>query len=123
MLREIEDVRQFPDEGHRRWFSDRDMDLIVWYQGEASDAPIEGFQLCYDKQESEHALTWYRDKGFTHNRVDDGEVPFSSKMSPVLVADGLPPLQRILSRFEESASGVDDAVRELVREKIRERMG
>jgi hypothetical protein len=52
MLAEIRDVRQIPGEGFRRWFSDGDFDLIVWYAG----GEIAGFQLCYDKGRRERAL-------------------------------------------------------------------
>lgn len=119
MLREIPDLRQFPDEGFRRWFSDRDQDVIVWYADETRQEVI-GFQICYDKQETEHALTWYKERGFSHNRIDDGEVPFSTKMSPVLVADGMPPLQRILEDFEASSEGIiEEELRQFIRDTIK----
>lgn len=122
MLREIEDVRQFPDEGKRRWFADRDMDLIVWYPDNGSSEII-GYQLCYDKQESEHALTWYKERGFVHNRVDDGEVPFSSKMTPVLVLDGLPPMQKIIDAFSTASEMVETPLRDHVLKTLREYKG
>ncbi|MFW5812247.1 MAG: hypothetical protein ACOCWS_04610, partial [Alkalispirochaetaceae bacterium] len=67
MLSEIKPVRQVPGEGFRRWFTDEEMDLIVWYDGEDQEQ-IEGFQLCYDKEVLERALTWRPEAGFTHHK-------------------------------------------------------
>ncbi len=117
MLHEVEKVRQYPEEGFRRWFTDRSMDFIVWYEDETQQQ-INGFQICYDKMDNEHALTWYRESGFSHNKIDDGEVPFSTKMSPVLVADGLPPYQKIFSLFQGVAGDVDKDLRDFVEAKL-----
>ena len=106
MLEEKTGVRQIEGEGFRRWFSDSYFDLIVWYLDE-SQAEIVGFQLCYDKPGSERAVTWRKNEGFSHNRIDDGERPFSSKMSPVLVADGVFDRDGILERFAEAAHNID----------------
>jgi hypothetical protein len=78
MLSEIRNARQVEGEGFRRWFTDDYFDLIVWY---GNDRRLIGFQLCYDKQERERALTWTLEHGFQHNRIDSGEVPGHSKMT------------------------------------------
>lgn len=110
MLVELADVRQVPGEGTRRWFSDGYFDLIVWYaEGDAL-----GFQLCYDKGHDERALTWRPPHRYTHNRVDDGEGPFGSKRTPVLVQDGLFDRDPILDRFRRAAVGIDPEVTLLV---------
>ena len=83
MLSEIKKTRQEEGEPYRRWFTDEDHDLIVWYDAEGK---ILGFQLCYELGPNERALTWIRGKGYAHNRVDDGETGFfMHKMSPILV--------------------------------------
>ena len=69
MLREITPSRQPAGDPRRRWFASARCDLIVWLR---DDGGIDGFQFCYDKETSEHALTWFDDKGFSHMRVDDG---------------------------------------------------
>lgn len=56
MLTEIENVRQIPDEGLRRWFMDSDMDLILWYEQEQKN-PV-GFQISYDKRSVQRTVTW-----------------------------------------------------------------
>src|SRR5437879_5394940 len=72
MLTEYSDVKRIPGQRARRWFHSDDEDLIVWY---ADDGSIFGFQLYYDKQKSERALTWLPQSAFSHDRVDDGEGP------------------------------------------------
>lgn len=85
-LREIVNARQIPGEPERRWFTSPDMDLIVW--GAEGDG-VTGFELCYDKQQNEHAILWSSRKGFSHLAVDDGEGrPGKPKGSPLLLADG-----------------------------------
>lgn len=106
MLEERSGVRQVEGEGYRRWFSDRYFDLIVWYTDEAQEE-IVGFQLCYDKPGRERAVTWRKDEGFSHNLIDDGERPFSSKMSPLLVEDGIFDRDGILENFKEAAGNID----------------
>jgi hypothetical protein len=85
MLREIANVRQVEGEPRRRWFTDDQFDLVLW--GDGSD--IVGFQLCYDKQEGERALTWKESAGFSHSAVDGGEDrPGRYKATPILTGDG-----------------------------------
>ncbi|MFP4373433.1 MAG: hypothetical protein ACLFPO_03810 [Spirochaetaceae bacterium] len=117
MLYEIRNVRQVPGEGFRRWFTDPDHDLVVWYPARGSTR-IEGFQFSYDKQGNERAITWTRERGFEHHRIDAGEVPFGNKMSPVLVADGLPDVKRLLERFRAISAGVDARIASFVRQKL-----
>ena len=85
MLRELADVRQIPGEPRRRWFADDYFDLIVWFNKKGESI---GFQLCYDLPGEERALTWHKNTGFSHRRVDDGERQRPYKATPILVADG-----------------------------------
>lgn len=86
MLKEITDVAADDTEPRRRWFSDKIVDLYVWYDD--SDIVIQ-FQICYDKGPDEKALTWTRDGGFIQHAVDDGEGGlFRMKSSPVLTKRG-----------------------------------
>jgi hypothetical protein len=118
MLRELPDARQFKNESYRRWFSDNYFDLIVWYGTDKTT--IVGFQLCYDKFDTERAITWHNAKGFSHNRIDDGEAPFEhAKMSPILVSDGAFAKDTIGDKFKAMSVGIDQKVAEFVCEKIR----
>ena len=86
MLREIAEVRQIEGEPLRRWFTDEHFDLVIWTDARSD---IVGFQLCYDKVDSERALTWRAGSGFSHNAVDSGESQAGRhKATPILVADG-----------------------------------
>ncbi len=106
MLAEIPKVRQVPGDGFRRWFADSSFDLILWYADD-SQAELLGFQLCYDKETVQRALTWYRGKGFYHNRIDDGESsPFKNR-TPILVADGSFPKEQVLRSFRAAAAQLD----------------
>jgi hypothetical protein len=118
MLVEYMGVRQIPGQRGRRWFSSRDEELIVWY---ADDGSIFGFQLCYDLQSHEKALTWLPHKGFSHNRVDDGEgVGLGHKRAPVLVPNGVFDVATVSRRFLEISASLPDEVREFVSRKLRE---
>jgi hypothetical protein len=62
VLRQIGDVRQVPGEPTRRWFSDENFDLIVCF---APENEVIGFQLCYDKEIEQKALSWLKQDGYT----------------------------------------------------------
>ena len=118
MLREIVPTRQIPDEPRRVWFTDEVMDLIIWY---ADDASVLGFQLCDDKGSDEHALTWLRGKGYSYERVDDGEGrPGRYKMTPVLLSDGVPDRDNLLRHFRDRSALVPGPLREFVLKKLHE---
>ena len=118
MLREWSGVRQVPGEGVRRWFTDEDMDLIVWYR---QDGSVRGFQLCYGKRCTEHALTWTDDGSVSHAKVDDGETGRAGgpKQTPVLVQDGTIDAGRLIPEFLARAETIDAAVRDLIVDKLR----
>jgi hypothetical protein len=116
MLNEIANPRQVPGEGPRRWFSDPYFDLIVWYREDGSS--IDGFQLCYDKEREERALTWRRDTGFDHKRIDDGEVTGRMKMTPVLVPDGSFDYSGIAERFRRESEKIDPEIRDFIYERV-----
>ena len=113
MLREIIGVRRNEGEDTRRWFTDKEWDLYVWY---GAGGEITGFQLCYDKSGREKAFTWLSKRGYSHTKVNfDREVyPYggSSMRSAVLVKDGLFDRKAVLARFRAVSGGID---REVVR--------
>jgi hypothetical protein len=117
MLREIKNVRQIPGEGTRRWFRDAEFDLIVWYD---DDGGLTGFQLCYDKEHYERAITWYAGGSYVHARVDDGESPGEINATPILVSDGVFDASAVAARFRDAAAGVYGDLAELVYTRLRE---
>ena len=114
MLVEVKEVKQFENEGFRRWFTDNYFDLIIWYDGDT----ISGFQLCYDKEESERSLTWIKGKGFSHNKIDNGEKPGHTKMTPILVQDGLFDKETIAAKFKKDSKKIDIEISLFVYSKL-----
>src|ERR1035437_9349243 len=108
MLEEVRNVRQIPGEPRRRWFAQYDLDLIVWFN---ADKTIHGFQLCYQQDGEEKAITWTSDQGFSHKRIDDGEGrPARYKMTPILVPDGTFDKPSVIALFESSAQQLDSDI-------------
>ena len=118
-LVEILSVNQASGEPRRRWFTSEELDLIVWCDEVGDPA---AFQLCYDKERSERALTWSPDHGFTHRVVDDGErVGGKHKAIPILVADVLPfAANRVTRQFAAASGQVPPEVAKFVKLKLQE---
>lgn len=116
MLKEYQGVKQIEGEARRRWFNDAYFDLIVWLDEQEQ---IVGFQLCYDIARRHRALTWRKERGFTHHRVDDGEHrPGKFKATPILVADGLFDAECVAERFQQAARQLDLDLTEFIYKKI-----
>lgn len=116
MLTELRNVKQIKGEPKRRWFCDSYFDLIVWF---GEDEKITGFQLCYDKDTNERALTWKHSSTYTHHRVDDGEGnPGHYKATPILIADGMFDYRTIADRFLKESTGIDRNISKFVYDKI-----
>jgi hypothetical protein len=101
----------------RRWISDDYFDLIVWYD---PDGAIHGFQLCYDKAREERALTWMRDLGFRHTRIDGGETSPFANQTPVLAADGEFSAAQVRAEFIARSGLLPAEIRGLVLAKMEE---
>jgi hypothetical protein len=115
MLKELNNVAQIPGESRRRWFFDDFFDLIVWYDDKNE---ISGFQLCYNKEVDERALTWRQESSYTHHRVDDGESKPNRKGTPILVADGMFDYKVIAARFQMESINLERSLSDFVLEKI-----
>ena len=116
MLREIETVNDRESGLRKRWFNDSSMDLIVWYGPEGG---FSRFQLCYDKNLREHALSWSEASGFSHSKVDDGEnASGGHKETPILGPDGSIDAAKVSRSFRELSSSVDAAVVSFVCTKL-----
>ncbi|HOW57022.1 MAG TPA: hypothetical protein PKZ12_03400 [Smithellaceae bacterium] len=116
MLKEYKNVQQKKNEPKRRWFSDNYFDLIVWF-GEGDE--IIGFQLCYEINKDERALTWQKEAGYYHNRVISGESSAGiSKLTPILVQDGVFDYDSIAMVFKNESRELEENVADFVYEKI-----
>ena len=116
MLREIKNPKQYKNEGFRRWFTDDYFDLIIWYLDDKTT--ITGFQLTYDKEHNERALTWRSSGSYMHTGVDDGEIYGGYKMSPILVADGSFDKSRITDKFLKAAAELDQDIVSFVHQRL-----
>ena len=115
MLREIS-TKQPANDYFRRWFNDEVFDLFVWYDDDHRRAV--GFQLCYDKDRREGALTYLDGRGYSHSAVDSGEGSAWSNDAPVLGEGGEFPRERVLGAFSVRSKGIDADVRRYVLEKL-----
>ena len=121
MLHEIVKARQVSGDPARRWFTSPNIDLFIWVNDEGSPT---GFQLCYDKQHREHALTWTMESGFSHMAVDGGESrPARHKGAPILVANGAFDARQILEDFRREAKSLPAEFMQMVESRIGELAG
>jgi len=112
MLAEIHTVHQETGGLRRRWFSDRKLDLYVWYDDGDN---IVQFQICYDKGPDEQALSWQADSGLSNRSVDDGESGvFRMKSSPILTVDSAFNASAVCELFVESGQKLEHDLYEFV---------
>ena len=116
MLKECKDIRQNEGEPFRRLFADRAASLYVWTE---PDGRICMFQLCYDQENHEKALTWRESSGFTHRSVNTGEThPLEYKKSPMLTCAGYFDKERVLSELRHTCSDMDQTIASFVLQTI-----
>jgi len=116
MLREVA-ASQSTGEARRRWFSDDEFDLVVWFSDSGS---IEGFELCYDRSRGERALIWSSSDGYGHFRVDTGELTPLKNLTPILVAGGVLSKDRVIAGFLKVSTNLDPAIRSFVVARLHE---
>jgi hypothetical protein len=110
---EFRGVRQEP-KGHRRWFEAEGIELIVWY---GAGNHVAGFQLCYDRDFQQWALTW-SPTGFAHDRVLPGDTNPLKDQTPVLEPGGSADWPQLVARFREHSSSLDPQLESFVLTKL-----
>ena len=105
------------DDYKRTWMSDDYLDLIVWY--ETSNA-IHGFQLCYGKPDDERALTWLKNRGFGHTKIDSGEDAPEANRTPILLPDGTFPHEQVTREFRLRSEQLPKSLRSFVLAKLKQ---
>jgi hypothetical protein len=98
-------------EGPRRWFSDEEMDLIVWL---GEDGGIKGFELCYDKSRREHAFEWRLGGTLRHFAVDGGESTPLRNDTPILVSGVKGDRERVLKAFRARSVNLEPLIADAV---------
>lgn len=114
MLREIGYIKQTPGQLFRRWFNDELLDLFVWQE---EGGRITGFQLCFDKQADERALTYSEADGYALHNVHTEESSLDMG-SPVLRRGAELPFPHLLALLAERGAGIDSRVFRYVMEKL-----
>jgi len=117
MLTEIGHVRQVKGDYFRRIFTDRNLEVVIWYK---PDKTIHGFQVSYDLGRRERALTWIESRGFSHARVDTGEESSLSNRAPVLIEDHDFDAALLGYAFALSAQNLPSREKRLLQRKLRE---
>ena len=118
MFSETRNIRQIKGEPRRRWFDDKDLELIIWFD---EDDRIVGFQLCYEIDNESKALTWQESKGYLHTGVDEGDIGGGpSKRTPILVRDGVFDKEPVEKRFASSSPGLPKEIADFVTTKLAE---
>ena len=65
MLQEIASTHRINHRKPKRWFTDADMDLFIWFK---NNRPV-CFQFSYNKRQREHSISWHVESGFSHSLV------------------------------------------------------
>lgn len=112
---EIQGVRQRPDEGFRRWFSNNYFDLVFWYEEEAGE--LTGIQFCYGKPYAEKAFTWERSYKSHHYVSEQNK---TSQATGILRGNAGNIPETVVNRFLEESPEMDEALKDLILDKIDE---
>ena len=115
MLREIGYIKQSPGQLFRRWFNDELLDLFVWQE---EGGRITGFQLCFDKDTDERALTYSEADGYSLHNVHTEES--SLDMGSPVLRRGVEelPFPHLLALLAERGAAIDPRVLRYVTEKL-----
>lgn len=115
MLHEITSGQRKVDDLTRRWFSDDSMDLFVFLDQEEQLVQL---QLCYDKLNDEHVLSWKKESGFSHDRIDDGQNVSGKARAPIMVANGICDVDIVLNQFKESGQEISSELFNVIYSKL-----
>ena len=118
MFSEFSDISQIEGEPKRRWFADKNLELIVWLD---EDDKIVGFQFCYETDKESRAVTWLENTGYSHARIDEGEdrLPHH-KATPILIPDRVFDKKIVEERFASSSDGIPKEIARFVSKKLSE---
>jgi len=117
MLHEQRNVRQVPGDYFRRWFSDENLEIVVWYDEAGA---LFGFQVCYDPRDQPRALTWTQKRGFSHAAIDAGEDKPTSNRTPMLSPSHDYDAAKLREAFRTSSGGLPKHERTFIEDKLAE---
>ncbi|HET7157618.1 MAG TPA: hypothetical protein VFI62_01385 [Burkholderiales bacterium] len=115
MLREIANVKQNSANLRRRWLRDDYFDIFIW---QTPAGEFTSLQLCYDLPAYERVMVWRKGKGYSHHGIDSGEqVPLANR-SPIMVADGVLPLETVIQEFNARSGELEPALKQFIDERL-----
>ena len=114
MLKPI-NTRQDCDQ-QRLWFSDTDHDVFVWLD---NNGQVVSFQFSYNKLHNEHIIVWHKDKGYSHNKIDNGEAANGHyKMTPIMIPDDEADFSKLAAEFKHISSELDSSLTDYIHQKL-----
>lgn len=117
MLKEISNIQQKAQGKFRRWFTDNNMDLFVWF----SQNTLISFQLSYNKQTDEKSICWDAETRFQHYVVDTGETePLNYKESPMCLFDDEFDINSVAPEFVHRSSQIEQSLAEFIYARLLE---
>ena len=115
LLSEIKNARQITGEPFRRWYTNGDVDLIVWLE----EYRILGYQLVVPSGLGQTAITWKDGTGMSVAGVDDGEGrPAGPKMTPILTGPEKLQPDAVLQLFRGISEGLPSGLAGVVEQTI-----
>ena len=115
MLREIISGRKKTNGQIRLWYVDDKLDLFVFLN---ENNVLMQFQLCYNKQDNEHVISWSNKFGYAHNRIDTGRNTPGRAGSPLFVPNGSCDIDEVKTNFLNSSLNLDITLFEQVYRKL-----
>lgn len=101
------------------WFNDHDHDLFIWLDQQGQPIQFQFSYRTYLKSYSEHVISWHISKGYSHDKIDDGEANNTDyKMTPILVPNGTFEANDIAKKFSAVSKEIDQALAQFVYGKI-----
>lgn len=117
MLQEINNIQQDTQDKFRRWFTDNNMDLFVWF---SQNAPV-CFQLSYNKQSDEKSICWDAETRFQHYVIDTGETePMNYKETPMCLFDDEFDLYSVAPEFLRRSEHIEPSLADFIYARIME---
>lgn len=114
MLKPI-NTRQDCDQ-QRLWFSDIDHDVFVWLD---NNRPVVSFQFSYNKIHNEHIIVWQMDKGYSHDKIDNGEPGNGCyKMTPIMIPDGEADYPKLANEFKHISREIEPSLADFIFQKL-----
>jgi hypothetical protein len=97
------------------YFYEDYFDLFIETRGKE----LTWFQLCYDKYDNQHAITWFKEGHVAHNRIDEDSVGAGGMdMTPILFTDGLFDNLKIAREFQERSANLEPWIRRKILDVI-----